>query len=134
MIAIYWETVARWKVMRARRDAEALCTPLFLIQAADAASPPMPAELAKKLMNKANPKTTGGMHGMLAVHVGMRVRLLAPLAFNRGLVKGSEGDVVCVAAHPLEQNEVDAAATGGGTVYLLQFHPGVRVRTALANP
>ena len=116
-------------VMRARRDAEALKIPLFLIQAADAASPLIPAELAKKLMNSANPKNTGGMHGMLAVHVGMRVRLLAPLALDHGLVKVSEGEVVCVAVHPLDQVEVDAAtATGGGTVYLRHLPLGVLVR------
>ena len=34
MIAIYWETVARCMVMRAARDAAALHTPLFLVQAA----------------------------------------------------------------------------------------------------
>ena len=42
MIAIYWETVTRWIMMRAKRDAAALQTPLFLLQAADASSPPMP--------------------------------------------------------------------------------------------
>ena len=39
----------------------------------------MPVDTAKKFMNKANPKDTGGMHGMLAVHLGMRIRLLEPL-------------------------------------------------------
>ena len=32
MLAIYWETVGRWVMMRARRDALALKTPLFLLQ------------------------------------------------------------------------------------------------------
>ncbi len=32
MIAIYWATVARWIMMRAKRVAAALGTPLFLLQ------------------------------------------------------------------------------------------------------
>ena len=68
MIGIYWDTVARWMTMRARRDAESLQTPLFIVQSADASTPVMPAHMAAKLMNKANPKNTGGMHGILPVH------------------------------------------------------------------
>ena len=63
--------------MRAKRDAATLGTPLFLLQAADVSKPVMPVEIAKKLMNKANPGETAGMHGMLTVHLGMYVRLLA---------------------------------------------------------
>ena len=76
MIAIYWETVTRWIMMRTKRDAAALRTPLFLVQAADASTPAMPMDIAAKLMNKAAPRETGGMHGLLPVHLGMRVRLL----------------------------------------------------------
>ena len=78
MIAIYWETVARWIVMRAKRDAASLCTPLFLLQAADVSKPIMSVDMAKKLMNKANPGETSRMHGMLTLHLGMHVRLLDP--------------------------------------------------------
>lgn len=129
MIAIYWETVARWMVMRAKRDATALQTPLFLVQSADASVPPMPTDIAKKLMNKANPQETGGMHGMLTVHLGMRVRLLAALDLRNGLVKDAEGEVVHVAVNPLDQREVDAAmASGGGVVYLRHPPLGIWVR------
>ena len=55
--------VSIWMMMRAKRDAKALQTPLFLIQAADVSVPRKPIDLAKKLMNKANPKDTGLMHG-----------------------------------------------------------------------
>ena len=48
MIGIYWSTVARWMTMRARRDAVALRTPLFHVQAADDSRPAMPAADAKK--------------------------------------------------------------------------------------
>ena len=68
MIGIYWATVARWMMMRAKRDAAALRKPLVLVQAADVSKPSMPSEAAKKLMNVANPKDSGGMHGMAALH------------------------------------------------------------------
>ena len=87
MLGIYWETVARWMMMRAKHDVVALQTLLFLFQVADHAVPHMPTDIAKKLMNKANPKDTGGMHGILAVHLGMRVRLLNALDRNKVLVK-----------------------------------------------
>ena len=64
MLGIFWDTVGRWMAVRARRDAKSLGAPLILVQAADAATPLMPPDVAKKFMNKANPKDTGGMHGM----------------------------------------------------------------------
>ena len=129
MLAIYWETVARWMMMRARRDAVALQTPLFLLQAADHAVPHMPTDMAKKLMNKANPKDTGMMHGMLAVHLGMRVRLLDALDRNKALVKDAEGEVVRIEVNPMDQEAVDEAmANGGGTVYLRHVPFGIWLR------
>ena len=83
MIGIYWATVARWMMMRAKRDAKALRTPLILVQAADVSKPPMPVAAAKKLMNVASPKDSGNMHGMLALHIGMRIRLLDGLDENK---------------------------------------------------
>ena len=83
MIAIYWATVARWIMMRAKRDAVALRTPLVLVQAADVSRPMMPVAEAKKFMNVVNPKDSGGMHGMLPLHVGMRIRLLDALTRRR---------------------------------------------------
>ena len=44
-----------------------------------------------KLMIVPNPKSIGGLHGMLPVHVGMQIRLLAPLDLRQGLVKDAEG-------------------------------------------
>ncbi len=89
MLGIYRETVGRWVMMRAKRDATALQTPLYLLQAADTSNPPMTRELAKKLMNHYSPIDTGAMHGMLVAHVGMRVRLLASIDKARGLVKNA---------------------------------------------
>ena len=129
MIGIYWATVARWAMMRAKRDATALKTPLILVQAADVSKPSMPLAAAKKLMNVANPKDSGGMHGMLALHVGMRARLLEALDENKTLVKDAEGEVVRIEPHPDDQAMMDEALRlGSGTVYLSKFPKGVWLR------
>ena len=95
--------------MRARRDAKALKTQLFLLQAADSASPPLTKEMAKKLLNHFNPHETGHMHGMLPLHLGMRVRLLVAIDKRRGLVQNCEGVVVHIAANPEDESLVEAA-------------------------
>ena len=129
MIAIYWETVARWMMMRAQRDAKALHTPLILIQAADESVPTMPVDVAKKFMNKANPKDTGLMHGMLTVHLGMKMRLLQALDIKNGLVKDAEGVIVSVVYHPLDQDHADAAmASGAERLYLRHLPLGIWLR------
>ena len=100
MIACYWETVSRWIMMRAKRDADALETHLYLIQAADVSHPPMLMCTAAKLTSTAAPKDVGGMHGMLPVHLGMPVRFLEALDIQGGLVKDAEGIIVDIVFHP----------------------------------
>ena len=109
--------------MRATRDAGTLSTPLFIVQAADASTPPMPMKDAAKLMNKANPQETGGMHGMLPVHAGMRLRLLAALDRANGLVKDAEGEVVEIVVNPLDQDMVDEALREGTQKIYLRHLP-----------
>ena len=129
MIGIYWATVSRWMMMRAKRDAAALRTPLFLVQAADVSKPTMPLAAAKKLMNVANPKDSGGMHGMLALHVGMRIRLLDALDESKTLVKDAEGVVVRIEPHADDQQKMeDALRMGAGMVYLEKLPKGVWAR------
>ena len=131
MLGIYWATTARWMGMRAKRDAEVRRTPLFLLQAADSylGSGPLPTNLAKKFMATPNPASSGGTHGLLPVHLGMRVRLLEKLDFSRGLVKDAEGVVVRVEVQPADQERVDAAMrAGGGQVYLTQPAAGLWLR------
>ena len=137
MIGSYWDTVARWMVMRATRDAVALREPLFIVQAADASSPPMPAVAAAKLMTKANPKNTGGLHGILPVHRGMQIRLLEALDLEHGLVKDAEGQIVDIVVNPLDQEAVDTAfANGLSQIYLrhLPFGFWVRIEKYTAAP
>jgi hypothetical protein len=129
MIAIYWETVSRWIMMRAKRDAAALRTPLFLVQAAVASSPAMPLDMAAKLMNKAAPRETGGMHGLLPMHLGMRVRLLEALDLGNGLVKDAEGEVVHIVPNELDGDMVDVAfARSEPMVYLRHLPKGFWIR------
>ena len=128
MLAWYWDTVARWMMMRAKRDAQTLGQVLYLVQAADVSSPPLPVTMAAKLMNAVNPNVTGGMHGMLPLHLGMRVRLLEHLDLSRGLVKDAEGVVVHVAVNPGDEDEVRQAQTDRRPAYLRHLPFGVWVR------
>ena len=128
MIAWFWDTVARWIMLRAKRDAGTLQEPLYLVQAADTCQPPMPADLAAKLLNQANPGDTGGIHGMLPLHIGMRIRLLEHLDLEKGLVKDAEGDIVHVAINPLDEGEVQEAKRDGRPAYLRYLPFGVWVR------
>ena len=117
--------------MRTKRDAKALRTPLYLVQASDSSSPETPQGTAKKLMNKANPKYTDGMHGMLPIHLGMKIRILHPHVLGNGLVKDAEGEVVNIVFNPLDQEEVDAdIASEADTIYLRHLPLGVWVRMA----
>ena len=128
MIAWFWDTVARWMMMRARRDAASLGQLLYLVQAADSSSPALPADMAAKLVNQVNPSVTGGVHGMLPLHVGMRIRLLEHLDLDKGLVKDAEGEVVSVAINPLDEAEVHSAKAEGRQAYLRYLPFGVWVR------
>jgi len=126
MLAWFWDTVARWVTMRAKRDAATLNQLLYLVQAADASVPPM--DLAAKLMNKVNPGDTGGMHGILPLHIGMRVRLLDHLDIKSSLVKDAEGEVVHIAINPEDEAEVAGARAAGRPAYLRHLPYGVWVR------
>ena len=89
----------------------------------------MPKDVAKKLMNKANPKDTGNMHGMPSLHLGNRVRLLEASSINQSLMKDAEGIVVHITVHPEDQDRVDQAMLmGAGTVYLRRLPLGIWVR------
>ena len=60
-------------------------------------------------MDAFNPHMTGDMHGILPLHLGMRVRLLAAIDKKRSLVSGAEGTVVRIQVNPKDQDLVDAA-------------------------
>ena len=130
MIAIYWSTVSRWMMQRARRDAKACKTPLFLVQAADVSKPAMPIAFAKKFMNVANPKDSGDMHGLLALHLGMRIRLLDALDKKKTLVKDAEGEIVRIVPQDGDAKAMeDALQMESGTVYFKQLPKGIWAQT-----
>ena len=85
----------------------------------------MPVDLAAKLMNKVNPGDTGGMHGMLPLHLGMRIRLLEHLDLENSLAKDAEGDVVHIAINPEDENAVREARAAGRPAYLRHLPCGV---------
>ena len=70
------------------------------------------------------------MHGMLAVHVGMRVRLLDHIDQQHGLVKDAEGTIVEVVVDgEADQARVeDAEGNHGAQVYLSRLPKGIWVR------
>ena len=90
----------------------------------------MPQALAVKLVNKVNPGDTGNMHGMLPIHVGMRVRLLDHIDLAKGLVKDAEGDVVHVEINPADKEEVDCARNEDRPAYLRFLPSGIWVSMA----
>ena len=116
-------------MQRARQDAAALRTPLYLLQAADTVTPSLTRDLTAKLLNAYNPQETGHMHGLLLLHKGMRVRLLVALDKTRGLVREAEGTVVQVAVNPLDEPLVDHAFGALGArkpdIYLSHLPLGV---------
>ena len=77
------------------------------------------------------------MHGLLAVHLGMMIRLLEALDLANGLVKDAEGQIVDIVVNPLDQEAVDEAfANGASQIYLRHMPLGfwVRMETYTAAP
>ena len=70
------------------------------------------------------------MHGMLAAHLGMRMRLLEALDTKQmRLVKDSEGVIVHIVVHPDDQELVPAAmANGDQQIYLRHLLLGIWLR------
>ena len=131
MLAMFWETCGPWMFMRAQRDAHALETPLFCLQAADQSSPPMETKDAAKLLNHYNPHETGGIHGMLLLHLGMRVRLTESICKEKGLVKDAEGIVLRVVVHAGDEETAASAfkeTSLNARVYLTKVPLGIWLR------
>jgi len=128
MLAMFWETCGPWMSMRAQHDATALHTPLFCLQAADQGSPPMETTEAANSANFYNPHDTGGIHGMLLLHLGMRVRLTESICKAKGLVKDAEGVVMRIELDPKDE-ELAAnafnAESPGAMVYLTRVPLGI---------
>ena len=80
-------------------------------------------------MNVSNPKDSGSMHGIIALHIGMRIRLLDALDEKKTLVKDAEGEIVRIEPHDIDQDAVpEASQTRSCTLYLKKPPKGIWVR------
>ena len=59
-------------------------------------------------INTSNPKDSYNIHGMLALRIGMRIRLLDALDERRTLVKDAEGEILRIEPHPDDQQRMEA--------------------------
>ena len=85
-MSIYWASLVRMMYRRALLDAAQADQPLVLLQAADNASG-LERDVAFRFLNRPNPYQTGHMHGLFPCHVGMRIRLVAKLDADKGMVQ-----------------------------------------------
>ena len=115
-MGIYWESLSRMVSRRAVLDARKLGVPLLLAQCADECND-MAKSVAFRFLNQLNPHKTGHMHGILPVHVGMRLRLLAKFDADKGLVQETTCTVVDFELHEQDRLRYDATAAGE------LFHP-----------
>ena len=103
-VGIFWDTVARWIPRRCRRDAQRLNAPILHCQARDdcsnrpfnSMSDTEKLCLTERLLKRTNIHYTGHMHGVVSLHVGMRVRLTAKLSSEHATVSDAEGCLVDV--------------------------------------
>ena len=81
----------------------------------------MPKIITNKLLIKSNLKDTSGIHGIFAMQLRMRVRLLDGLDRNKILMKYAERRVCVYEIYPLVKMAVDATMVYGGTTVYLHY-------------
>ena len=111
-MAMYWEPLARWITRRARRDARKLGVPLVFLQASDE-SQSVSADAYARLLNVANIYNAGRIHGVLPVHVGMRVRFAGKFNGAYGLVQEQRATVVDFVFHEEDVPRYQSTGPGG---------------------
>ena len=119
-MGIYWESLSRMISRRAVMDARKFGVPLLLAQCADECHD-MDRNVAFRFLNQMNPHNTGHMHGILPVHVGMRLRFLGKFSAALGLVQETCCTVLDFELH--EQDRVIYAATAPGDLFQPSFLP-----------
>lgn len=97
-LAIYWEPLSRWMSDRALRDATARGVPLVFFQSVDECAS-LDRDAAMRNFSQFNPHKTGHMHGVLPLHLGMRVRFTNKINQSLGLVQETTATVVDIAFH-----------------------------------
>ena len=117
---MYWETLARWTPRRALRDSKVLEVPLVFLQAKDECQH-LDKDTYSRLLNVANIYNTGKIHGVLPVHVGMRVRFTGKFNAAYGLVQEQRATVVDFVFH--EDDARAYKATGPGELFRPRYLP-----------
>ena len=114
VIGIFWDMVARVMVERSLRDAQNLDVPLIFCQACDVRHPSQmfgsnsstARHVTHQLLTVPNIHNTGNLHGILPLHVGMRVRFTHALSSVDGLVKERQGTVQKIVVHEDDEDRV----------------------------
>ena len=116
VVGMYWENIARSRVERAHRDAQALNVPSFCLQAAGQRqlrrNKTVDGQLTHQLLTVPNPHRTGKLKGMLLVHENMIVRLADVLAPHHRTGKGLLAVVVEVDLHHADQQRLAKLESG----------------------
>jgi len=108
VVGIFWENIARSMVERSVRDAQELDVPLYFSQACDKlpgsgsafkSSDQEQQRINREILLEVNVHNTGHLHGILPVHVGMKMRLLTKLSAADGLVNERLCTVVKIVPH-----------------------------------
>ena len=119
-MSIYWASLVRMMYRRALLDAAQADQPLVLLQAADNASG-LERNVAFRFLNRPNPYQTGHMHGLFPCHVGMRIRLVAKLDADKGMVQDTLATIM-----DFEFHSNDRARYGqckGGELFSPEYLP-----------
>jgi hypothetical protein len=101
-MSIYWASLVRMMYRRALLDAAQADQPLVLVQAADNASG-LERDVAFRFLNRPNPYQTGHMHGLFPCHVGMRIRLVAKLDADKGMVQDTLATIMDFEFHSTDR-------------------------------
>jgi len=116
---IAWQTVSRWMMARAKRDAKRAKQVLYVVPAIDVhsgtASRALNNAVREALLRHPNAMETGKMMGMCPLHIGMRIRLSTNLYPNLGLVPETECTIVRI--------DLDEEIPPDQDVVILKRHP-----------
>ena len=119
-MSIYWASLVRMMYRRALTDAHELDQPLVLLQAADTALG-LDKAVALRFLNRPNPYQTGHMHGLFPCHAGMRIRFVAKLDAEKGMVQDTQATIIDFEFHDADRARYRQCK--GGELFSPKFLP-----------
>ena len=119
-MSIYWASLARVMYRRTLIDAHELDQPLVLLQAADTSSG-LDKTVALRFLNRPNPYQTGHMHGLFPCHTGMRIRFVAKLDAEKGMVQDTHATIMDFEFHDVDRAQYRGCK--GGELFSPRFLP-----------